>query len=203
MHNLLFDRRPSGTEKMFSEAPWRLDAIPEPLRAVTRQQSQMYPKLESAGSTGGSAAHGSGSSGGATSSPTLSPTRPSLGTSSPSNGVPNQQVAQASVGSSASTTPTALSTSGMSILAHGSVGSGSGSPSTASSTSLSKFAIIQNQQLRDRNLLLRARHHKKSLYQIQIEEQALNQIRMINLDRVQAKATEGTGEWFTCEIGYQ
>jgi hypothetical protein len=50
---------------------------------------------------------------------------------------------------------------------------------------------------------LRARHHKKSLYQIQIEEQALNQIRMASLDRVQAKAAEGTGEWFTCDIGYQ
>jgi len=65
------------------------------------------------------------------------------------------------------------------------------------STALSSFAIIQNQQLRDRNLLLRARHQKKSLYQIQIEEQALNQLRLLSLERMQAKTTEGTGEWFT------
>ncbi|KAF9924900.1 hypothetical protein BGZ67_009019 [Mortierella alpina] len=193
--------RANGTEKVFSEAPWRLDAIPEPLRAVTRHQSQMYPKLDGSGSSGGGAMHGSGSRGGTASTPSLGLP---LTTSSPTNGVSNQQFAQNSTGSSAATTPTALSTSGMlSILAHGLAGSGSGSPSTASSSSLSKFAIIQNQQLRDRNLLLRARHQKKSLYQIQIEEQALNQIRLINLDRVQAKATEGTGEWFTCDIGYQ
>ncbi|KAF9569939.1 hypothetical protein EC968_002417 [Mortierella alpina] len=195
--------RASGTEKVFSEAPWRLDAIPEPLRAVTRHQSQMYPKLDGSGSTGGGAMHGLRSREGAASSPSLGPTRPPLTISSPTNGASNQEVGSSSAGSSAATTPTALSTSGMlSILGHGSAGSGSGSPPTASSSSLSRFAIIQNQQLRDRNLLLRARHHKKSLYQIQIEEQALNQIRMIHLDRVQAKATEGTGEWFTCELGY-
>jgi hypothetical protein len=64
------------------------------------------------------------------------------------------------------------------------------------STALSSFAIIQNQQLRDRNLLLRARHQKKSLYQIQIEEQALNQLRIQSLERMQARAVEGSGEWF-------
>ncbi|KAF9954068.1 hypothetical protein BGZ72_004930 [Mortierella alpina] len=198
--------RVSGTEKMSSEAPWRLDAIPEPLRAVTRHQSQMYPKLESSSSSsGGGAAHGLGPRGGATStaSPSSGPTRPTITTGSPTNEVLRQQDVQGSGGSPSAVTPTAtaLSTSGtLPILVPGSA---SKSPSTAVSSSLSKFAIIQNQQLRDRNLLLRARHHKKSLYQIQIEEQALNQIRMINLDRVQAKATEGTGEWFTCDIAYR
>lgn len=65
---------------------------------------------------------------------------------------------------------------------------------------LSSFAIIQNQQLRDRNTLLKARHHKKSMYQIQIEEQALSQIRMMHLEQTKSKSSEGTGEWFTCEI---
>ncbi|CAO3564900.1 unnamed protein product [Mortierella alpina] len=196
--------RASSTEKVFSEAPWRLDAIPEPLRAVTRHQSQMYPKPGGSNSSGGGAAHGSASRSEAAASPSLGSARPPPSIGSPANGGLDQQVAQSSAGSSAATTPTALLTSGLlSILAHGSAGSGSGSPLTASSSSLSKFAIIQNQQLRDRNLLLRARHHKKSLYQIQIEEQAMNQIRMASLDRVQAKAAEGTGEWFTCDIGYQ
>ncbi|KAF8935997.1 hypothetical protein BGZ52_000022 [Haplosporangium bisporale] len=65
---------------------------------------------------------------------------------------------------------------------------------------LSSFAIIQNQQLRDRNTLLKARHHKKSMYQIQIEEQALSQIRLMHLEQAKSKSSEGTGEWFTCEI---
>ncbi|KAG0267703.1 hypothetical protein BG011_000014 [Mortierella polycephala] len=172
--------RPSGVDRTFSEAPWRLDAIPEPLRAVTRHQSQMYPKLES--SHASSSHHGQITSGGGLTPP-------------PSSSTPN---GSSNDGTNSITTPTALSTSDMSILASITAGS----PSLSSSSSLSSFAIIQNQQLRDRNLLLKVRHQKKSLYQIQIEEQALSQIRMMNLDRVQAKATEGTGEWFTCEIGH-
>lgn len=70
-------------------------------------------------------------------------------------------------------------------------------------SALSSFAIIQNQQLRDRNALLKARHHKKSMYQIQIEEQALSHIRMMQLEQAKSKSLEGTGEWFTCEIGIQ
>ncbi|KAG0200679.1 hypothetical protein BGX28_006310 [Mortierella sp. GBA30] len=190
--------RPSGSEKSFSEAPWRLDAIPEPLRAVTRRQSQMYPKLEVATATSSGFVHGT-SSRGPTSSTSFGASRSAL----PFN--PHVNVSQANIdtpnsGGSPALTPTALSTAGMSILAPAAVGTSS-SPSIPSSSSLSSFAIIQNQQLRDRNMLLRARHHKKSLYQIQIEEQALNQIRMMNLERVQAKETGGSGEWFTCEIG--
>jgi hypothetical protein len=77
----------------------------------------------------------------------------------------------------------------------------SGIPANGLLSSLSSFAIIQNQQLHDRNMLLQARHAKTSIHQIQIEEQALAQIRMMSLDRVRAKEIEGTGEWFTCEIG--
>ncbi|KAF9939121.1 hypothetical protein BGZ65_011344 [Modicella reniformis] len=145
--------RTGGSEKTFTEAPWRLDAIPEPLRAVTRHQNQMYPKPNS-----NSHAH--------------SP----LPTNSPLNGPLNDAGVTVAV-------------SGMSVLTP-----------TSGLSSLSSFAIIQNQQLRDRNMLLQARHNKKSLYQIQIEEQALAQIRMMSLDRVRGKETEGTGEWFTCEI---
>ncbi|KAG0370346.1 hypothetical protein BGZ54_006813 [Gamsiella multidivaricata] len=161
--------RTNTAERTFSEAPWRLDAIPEPLRAVTRHQSQMYPKLESNASSAGSF-----------SSPSLGPVRNGL----PSNGSSSELAANNGSASGADTpapTATALSTSGMSVP------SPSASSASASS-SLSSFAIIQNQQLRDRNMLLRARHHKKSLYQIQIEEQALSQLRAMSLDRVRAKA---------------
>ncbi|KAG0348199.1 hypothetical protein BG004_005742 [Podila humilis] len=73
----------------------------------------------------------------------------------------------------------------------------------AGSAALSSFAIIQNQQLRNRNLLLKAQHHKKSMYQIQIEEQALSHIRNMHLEQAKTNVAEGTGEWFTCEIGLQ
>ncbi|KAF8983690.1 hypothetical protein BGZ46_009738 [Entomortierella lignicola] len=183
------------TERTHSEAPWRLDAIPEPLRAVTRHQSQMYPKLES------SSGHTQASSLGTNSSPSLGPTRSAhlLNTSS-QNGASIDSV----VGNVANTTtPTTPLLSSPGALDNSPTGAGAAgllsSPMTNSST-LSSFAIIQNQQLRDRNMLLRARHHKKSLYQIQIEEQALAQIRAMSLDRVRTKTAEGTGEWFTCEI---
>ncbi|KAG0320049.1 hypothetical protein BGZ99_004700 [Dissophora globulifera] len=186
--------RPGGTERTFSEAPWRLDAIPEPLRAVTRHQSQMYPKLESSSGH----PHHAGSGAGTSSSPLPGPSQSS------SNGVSSEAALSSGVagattnghtaltGGTPALTATALSGSGMSVL--------TGSASSASS-SLSSFAIIQNQQLRNRNMLLRARHHKKSLYQIQIEEQALGQMRSMQLERVRARAAEGTGEWFTCTIG--
>ncbi|KAF9171871.1 hypothetical protein BGX21_006761 [Mortierella sp. AD011] len=187
------------TERTYSEAPWRLDAIPEPLRAVTRHQSQMYPKLES------SSSYTHASSSGTSSSPSLGPTRSAHPSSSSGSNDPilgNGTITPAL----AATTP---SNSG--ISSNSSTGSAMGgalplptpAPSSSSSsmaTALSSFAIIQNQQLRDRNMLLRARHHKKSLYQIQIEEQALSQIRSMSLDRVRTKIAEGTGEWFTCEI---
>ncbi|KAG0300673.1 hypothetical protein BGZ98_008987 [Dissophora globulifera] len=186
--------RPGGTERTFSEAPWRLDAIPEPLRAVTRHQSQMYPKLESSSGH----PHHAGSGAGTSSSPLPGPSQSS------SNGVSSEAALFSGVagattnghtaltGGTPALTATALSGSGMSVL--------TGSAPSASS-SLSSFAIIQNQQLRNRNMLLRARHHKKSLYQIQIEEQALGQMRNMQLERVRARAAEGTGEWFTCTIG--
>jgi len=51
-------------------------------------------------------------------------------------------------------------------------------------------------------MLLKARHQKKSLYQIQIEELALLQIRQRHLSsRAQTRVTEGTGEWFQCDLG--
>ncbi|KAF8934025.1 hypothetical protein EDD21DRAFT_366830 [Dissophora ornata] len=177
--------RLGGSERTFSEAPWRLDAIPEPLRAVTRHQSQMYPKLESS-------SHSYAPSTGPTTSPSLGPARANLPstTSSLSNGASVDLVAATS--GTPTLTAMAFSASGMSVLT-----------GSASASSLSSFAIIQNQQLRDRNMLLKARHHKKSLYQIQIEEQALSQIQSMNLERVRAKAAEGTGEWFTCKIGQQ
>lgn len=152
-------RRAIGGERPFTEAPWRLDAIPEPLRAVTRHQSQMYPSLEaSCASQGGS----------------------------------KSQLAQTTKGT---TLMSPLASEASSLSGAGSPGISGLQPSP--STALSSFAIIQNQQLRDRNLLLRARHQKKSLYQIQIEEQALNQLRLQSLERMQARAVEGSGEWFT------
>ncbi|KAF8948309.1 hypothetical protein BGZ47_005611 [Haplosporangium gracile] len=151
--------RATGGERSFTEAPWRLDAIPEPLRAVTRHQSQMYPSLEA---------------------------------SSASQGGSKSQLLQTTKGT------TSVSPSANEASSH----SGDGSPGISGvlpspSMALSSFAIIQNQQLRDRNLLLRARHQKKSLYQIQIEEQALNQLRLQGLERMQARAVDGSGEWFT------
>ncbi|KAF9322439.1 hypothetical protein BGZ91_004330 [Linnemannia elongata] len=151
--------RAIGGERPFTEAPWRLDAIPEPLRAVTRHQSQMYPSLEaSCASQGGS----------------------------------KSQLAQTTRGT---TSMSPLASEASSLSGAGSPGISGLQPSP--SMALSSFAIIQNQQLRDRNLLLRARHQKKSLYQIQIEEQALNQLRLQSLERMQARAVEGSGEWFT------
>lgn len=149
--------RTSGSEKAYTEAPWRMDAIPEPLRAVTKHQN---PKP----------------------SPNSNPV-----TSQATNGQPNDPLNDTNASTASLAVPSALAStllSGLSPL-----------------SSLSSFAIIQNQQLRDRNMLLQARHAKKSLHQIQIEEQALAQIRMMSLDRVRAKGLEGTGEWFTCEIG--
>ncbi|KAG0285119.1 hypothetical protein BGZ96_010550 [Linnemannia gamsii] len=153
--------RASGGDRSFSEAPWRLDAIPEPLRAVTRHRSQMYPTLEASASQG---------------------------SSKPSSSLSTKGTAPIS----------SLASETLPLSGAGSFGSIGvlPSPSTVPSTALSSFAIIQNQQLRNRNLLLRARHQKKSLYQIQIEEQALNQLRLQSLERMQARAVEGSGEWF-------
>lgn len=147
---------------MFSEAPWRLDAIPEPLRAVSRHQSQMYP-------TSGSPI-----------------TRLYLGKKSSSNVSLSSQAQSSPLSDAALLGPEVLI---------GNMDAAHSGPSV-----LSSFAIIQNQQLRDRNTLLKARHHKKSMYQIQIEEQALSQIRMMHLEQTKSKSSEGTGEWFTCEI---
>ncbi|KAG9063477.1 hypothetical protein KI688_004361 [Linnemannia hyalina] len=149
----------TGGERSFTEAPWRLDAIPEPLRAVTRHQSQMYPSLEA---------------------------------SSASQGSSKSQLMQTTKGT---TLMSPLASEASPLSGAGSPGNSGLLPSP--SMSLSTFAIIQNQQLRDRNLLLRARHQKKSLYQIQIEEQTLNQLRLQSLERMQARAVEGCGEWFT------
>ncbi|KAF9357864.1 hypothetical protein BGX34_009190 [Mortierella sp. NVP85] len=143
--------RTSGSEKAFTEAPWRLDAIPEPLRAITRHQNQMYPLTSSSSNVS-------------------------------SNGPLDDDGTSSSV-------PTSVPPVTF------------GTPANGLLSSLSSFAIIQNQQLHDRNMLLQARHAKTSIHQIQIEEQALAQIRMMSLDRVRAKEIEGTGEWFTCEIG--
>ncbi|KAF9152214.1 hypothetical protein BG015_005634 [Linnemannia schmuckeri] len=151
--------RATGGERSFTEAPWRLDAIPEPLRAVTRHQSQMYPSLEA---------------------------------SSTSQGGSKSQSLQTTKGT---TSMSPLAKEASSHSGDGSSGISGVLPSP--SMALSSFAIIQNQQLRDRNLLLRARHQKKSLYQIQIEEQALNQLRLQSLERMQARVVDGSGEWFT------
>ena len=156
---LILLRRAIGGERSFTEAPWRLDAIPEPLRAVTRHQSQMYPSLEA---------------------------------SSASQGGSKSQLVQTTKGT---TLMSPLASEASSLSGAGSPGISGLPPSP--SMALSSFAIIQNQQLRDRNLLLRARHQKKSLYQIQIEEQALNQLRLQSLERMQDRAVEGSGEWFT------
>ncbi|KAI1315854.1 hypothetical protein EDD11_000289 [Mortierella claussenii] len=187
-------RTSSTGERTFSEAPWRLDAIPEPLRAVTRHQSQMYPKLESSSGASHPPASSSGSLTGSALFPALgasAPARPNIS----SNGGSFKGGSGLSM-DRATTPPASLSMTGM----LSSSPSGLNSMNQHHATSLSSFAIIQNQQLRDRNMLLRARHHKKSLHQIQIEEQAMSQLRSMSLERVRAKATEGTGEWFTCEI---
>ncbi|KAF9927042.1 hypothetical protein FBU30_003540 [Linnemannia zychae] len=149
--------RAAGGDRSFTEAPWRLDAIPEPLRAVTRHQSQMYPSLEASHSTS-------------------SKPQSTQATKGPTSTPPVTKETQ--------------SFSGAGLIA-------SNGMSSSLSMGLSSFAIIQNQQLRDRNLLLKARHQKKSLYQIQIEEEALNQLRLQSLERIQSKTIEGTGEWFT------
>ncbi|KAF9085802.1 hypothetical protein BGX23_009351 [Mortierella sp. AD031] len=181
-------RASGGGERTFSEAPWRLDAIPEPLRAVTRHQSQMYPRLETSSTNHGQGqGGGSGGSGGGSGS---NKAGPGFREHQGSPGTCKSQPLQSGGGS------TALSPSMVDVSSSLS-GSSGVSPSPSSTMALSSFAIIQNQQLRDRNLLLRARHQKKSLYQIQIEEQALNQLRLLSLERIQTKATEGTGEWFT------
>ncbi|KAF9426912.1 hypothetical protein BGZ94_005812 [Podila epigama] len=161
--------RPQGTERSTFEAPWRLDAIPEPLRAITRHQSQMYQKLESTTSTSTSSSMAqtrqgsfSGSSLDRADGPLVSSTNGNAG-------------------------PLAMKTTNNEAL-------------VTAPMSLSSFAFIQNQQLRDRNMLLKARHHKKSLYQIQVEERALSEIRMMYLDHAKASSSEGAGEWFTCDI---
>ncbi|KAG0230936.1 hypothetical protein BGW42_000587 [Actinomortierella wolfii] len=71
----------------------------------------------------------------------------------------------------------------------------------SSSSSVSAFALIQNQQLRDRNQLLLARQRKKPLSQIQVEEQAMAQLRAKALSSIRDGSVAGTGEWFTCELG--
>ncbi|KAF9161703.1 hypothetical protein DFQ26_004223 [Actinomortierella ambigua] len=135
----------SGTAA--KEAPWRRDAIPEPLWSISSPKD-----------AGSAVANALGS--------------PSARSSS---------------------------TSSTAAFLHRSTGTpplGSSSPS-----SLSTFALIQNQQLRDRNQLLLARQRKKPLFQIQLEEQAMAQLRLQTLDSIRGGTVNGTGEWFTCELG--
>ncbi|KAF9972683.1 hypothetical protein BGZ73_004172 [Actinomortierella ambigua] len=147
----------SSSSTAAKEAPWRRDAIPEPLWSITSPKDM--------GSGGGNImADGLGS-----------------------------PLVRSSSSSSSFATPFQKSTGG----------GGLSTSNNASSplSSVSAFARIQNQQLRDRNQLLLARQRKKPLFQIQAEEQAMAQLRLQTLDSIRSGAITGTGEWFSCELG--
>ncbi|KAF9114809.1 hypothetical protein BGX27_009757 [Mortierella sp. AM989] len=137
--------RTGVTERTYSEAPWRLDAIPEPLRAVTRHQSQMYPKLESSSGQ----AHISSSGANPSPSPSLGPIRPIHPLSGVSNGVSSDPVVGNGANAPTQATTKMPSNSGMGVIppTGATAVAATAAAMTASNSSLSSFAIIQNQQL--------------------------------------------------------
>ncbi|KAF9586601.1 hypothetical protein BGW38_001282 [Lunasporangiospora selenospora] len=160
--------RSIATERSHAEAPWKMDAKPRLNPATSRSRQQPSNALSSPAEP---------TSTGSKSHLAMFPPLSSEGSSAESTPLPALTEKRAS--------PNPFSS--MPLQHH-----------MLKLPTASGFASIQSQQLRDRNMLYLARNFKKSLHQIQIEEQAISQIRVADLDRLRmTRDNEGAGEWCT------